>query len=489
MGSEDSTYRISSWLFLRIVGLIFFIAFVSLWTQVHGLIGASGITPVPELIERASARFGIERFWFLPTVFWISSSDWFLHVVCAVGALGSIAVILGFLSVPILFLLWLLYLSLVTVGDVFLRFQWDSLLLEVGFLSIFLAPLALRSKLSDAPDMPRIVRWAFWFLLFKLVFLSGVVKLASGDYAWRTLTALNVHYETQPLPTWIGWYAHQLPTWLQKLSTVNMFAIELILPFFIFAARKLRLAGCVAFVGLQFLILVTGNYCFFNTLTIALCLLLVDDSTWPRQFLRPPEPRLTMTRFAQVWKKWIAAPMVALILFASSMQILRTTGFPAGLIKPGLVFVQLMSSFRSVNSYGLFAVMTTSRLEIVIEGSNDGKEWRTYEFKWKPQDVKRRPRFVAPHQPRLDWQMWFAALGQYRSQPWFMKFVQRLLEGSPAVLGLLAENPFPDAPPRFIRAAAYDYHFTDFAEKKRDGAWWRRVRTGLFSPSMSLKRT
>jgi hypothetical protein len=325
------------------------------------------------------------------------------------------------------------------------------------------------------------------------MFASGCVKLLSGDPAWRNLTALQFHYETQPLPTWIGWYIHQLPSGIQKTSTGLMFCIELFLPFLIFAPRRPRQLACVSFVMLQVLIFLTGNYCFFNLLTVALCLLLLDDTAL-KSFV-PNRWRLLLSARFKVqgsassvrWPPAITVPLACIVITVSIMEFSALFHLQVPWPRPLASVYRAMAPFRSINNYGLFAVMTMSRPEIIVEGSNDGVVWQEYEFKYKPGDVKRRPRFVEPHQPRLDWQMWFAALGTYRQNPWFVNFCVRLLQGSPDVLALLAHNPFAGAPPRYVRAVVYEYGFTDATTRRKTGAWWRREPKGDYLPVLSLR--
>lgn len=484
-----SKYFIARWTFLRCVALIYLIAFVSLWVQINGLVGSGGIVPAKVFLNAVSRQMGPERYWLLPTIFWFNATDGFLNLVCGVGTAFSLLAVLGLLQGPLFFCLWIFYLSLTIICWDFLGFQWDNLLLEIGFLSIFFSPWKLFTKTSFKSQPSDVVLWLFRVLLFKLMFSSGIVKLSSHDSAWWNLTALTFHYETQPLPTWIGWYVHQLPAWFQKISAVVMFGIELFVPFLIFSPKRfLRLFACWALIGFQILILLTGNYCFFNLLAIALCVLLIDDESWPawikKRFQMPSESTLV---HSNNWSKVIVTPITIMFILISTMQIggvFRShIPWPRSLVN----FHRLLSPFRTVNSYGLFAVMTTKRSEIVVEGSNDGQTWLAYEFKWKPGDLKRRPAFVAPHQPRLDWQMWFAALGTYEDNPWFVSFLERLLEGSPKVLALLANNPFPNAPPHYIRAVMYDYKFTDLKMKKQEGIWWERSRKKLYFPAISLK--
>ena len=451
--------------------------------QIHGLIGSNGILPADQFLTAVRQQIGTSGYYFVPTLFWLNPSDIFLHLLCAGGVILSLVLIAGFFPPFTLAALWVLYLSLVSVGQVFLSFQWDVLLLEAGFLAIFFAPLQIRDTLSRAPQPSVAFLWLLRWLLFRLMFASGFVKIAS-DEVWRNLTALNFHYETQPLPTWIGWYVHQLPEWFQKISVIGMFAVELVVPFLIFAPRRLRTAGCIGLVGLQVLIILTGNYCFFNLLTIALCLLLIDDATWKGLLSKKFMPTIRLFEQPPRQYRRICIAVVAVLLFLISgirfsAQLFRGSGLPD---------VAWISSFRSVNTYGLFADMTESRPEIIVEGSNDQILWKTYEFRWKPGDLTKAPKWVAPHQPRLDWQMWFAALqGDYQRTFWFLNFMGALLNGNPTVLKLLAENPFPDTPPRYVRATLYDYSFTGLNTKRSEGIWWEREWKRIYCPAISLR--
>jgi len=494
---EQPSNFLTRWIFLRALGVIYLIAFVSLWTQINGLIGHNGILPAGQFMTAAGQQcdargIGLERYHLLPTLCWFNASDGFLHFQCAAGSILAALLIIGVAPEPCLGLLWLLYLSLATIGRDFLGFQWDNLLLEAGFIAIFFAPLQLLPRPSREAPSSRIALWLLRLLLFKVMFSSGCVKLFSGDPNWRNLTALTFHYQTQPLPTWIAWYANQLPLWFQKASCVVMFAIELGAPFLIFTPRRLRFCGGAAIAFLQILILLTGNYTFFNLLTLALCLLLLDDFALMKLTplkLRPafaPVTRHVSLATHWRWPRAVTIPLAAVVMAISLFQMSLMFGARPVWFLPVAVADIWLSPFRTVNSYGLFAVMTTERREIVVEGSDDGVTWREYEFKYKPGDVTRRPAFVAPHQPRLDWQMWFAALGNYQQNPWFANFCERLLQGSPEVLALVEKNPFPGHPPRYLRAELYDYRFTSFAERRATAAWWQREFIGEYLPPLSL---
>lgn len=487
---ERPDYLLTRWLFLRAMGAIYLIAFVSLWTQIKGLSGRDGILPASQFMSRATQYFdtqgiGADRYRQLPTLCWFDSSDSFLVFQCAAGSILAVILFCDIAPAPCLFLLWIIYLSLTSVGGDFLGFQWDNLLLETGFLSIFFAPLKLLPGISRGRPPSRLILWLMRLLLFKLMFCSGWVKLLSGDINWRHLDALTYHYETQPLPTWIAWYANQLPLWFQKLSCAVVFFIEIGCSFLIFTPRCLRFFGAAAIAFLLILILLTGNYTFFNYLTLALCLLLLDDFViekfLPGGFkIQAPDAKRFRRHFA------FTIPVAIVFIPISILQIFATLGWQAKLLSPVAATYEFIEPLRTFNSYGLFAVMTTERREIIVEGSNDGVNWLPYEFKYKPGDVMRRPEFVAPHQPRLDWQMWFAALGRYQDNPWFGNFCERLLQGSPEVLALLEKDPFPGKPPRYIRAQLYDYQFTDFAGRRATGAWWKRKLIGEYLPPVSL---
>jgi len=491
---EQPKYFLTRWIFLRALGMIYLIAFVSLWTQISGLIGHNGILPTDQFMtavrQQCNAHgIGMERYHLLPTFCWFDASDASLNFQCAAGSVLAMLLIAGIAPVPSLVLLWLFYLSLATVGRDFLGFQWDNLLLEAGFLAIFFAPLQFLPRPSGETPPSRLVLWLLRLLLFKLMFSSGSVKLLSGDSNWRNLTALTFHYQTQPLPTWIAWYANQLPLWFEKTSCAAMFGIELGAPFLVFAPRRLRFCGGAAIAFLQILILLTGNYTFFNWLTLALCLLLLDDfvlaKVAPAVLCRAFT--LTLQPSTLSLRRVITVPLAVLVTVLCVFQVSLTLGARPAWLFPVLKTDAWLQPFRTFNGYGLFAVMTTERREIIVEGSDDGVNWLPYEFKYKPGDVNRRPAFVAPHQPRLDWQMWFAALGDYRQNPWFVNFCERLLQGSPETLALLESNPFPNHPPRYIRAEFYDYHFTNFAERRATGAWWKREFIGEYLPPISLQ--
>lgn len=484
---QPATYSIATKLFLRAIALVYLIAFASFGWQVRGLIGAQGIQPVTEYFAELNRQFGSSAFWQAPTLFWGIQSDLGLEMIVWGGAIiGAVAA----LGRPLtsgqraaFFVLFIYYLSVVNGGQIFMSYQWDFLLLEAGFLTLFLKPVWSRV-------------WLFRWLLFRLMFESGCVKLLSHDPAWHNLTALHYHYETQPLPTPIAWYMFQAPLGFQKFSTFMVFVIELGLPFLIFGPRRLKQIAAIGIAGLQSMILLTGNYTFFNWLTIFLCFFLFDDAFflqfrhWRKQ-AEKPEPATNLrgrprARINLRTNRRVTAVLVAVVLVLSCTELAEMFGI--GAPAPLEAAVSHVSPFGIVNPYGLFATMTVTRPEIIVEGSNDEVEWKPYIFRFKPGPLNRAPGWAEPGQPRLDWQMWFAALGTYRENPWLVRFMVRLLEGSQPVLGLLQQNPFPGAPPKYVRAMVYDYQFTDSGERRQTGDWWKRELKGTYFPPVSLRK-
>jgi len=485
-----STYTLGRWIFLRLLGITYLIAFLSFGVQIIGLIGSKGILPISNFIDAVGENLGSAGIFQAPTLFWLNSSDLFLQLIIITGVVLSILLIIGLAQRITLALLFILYLSLMVGGQVFMSFQWDTLLLETGFLAIFFAPSHILPRLKEKFKPSRAVLWLYRLLIFRLMFASGMVKLISNDQTWRNFTTLDFHYYTQPLPNLLSWYFHQLPAWFDRLSLGIMFGIELLMPFLIFAPRRLRHFGAGAMALLQILIILSGNYTFFNLLTLVLLVLLLDDV-----LLKKSLPKFVSQRLLAIPKsiskntlnKLTIGFITIIIGFLGVLDIARLFEIRNKIPNSFTKIAQTIAPYRIVNGYGLFAVMTTRRLEIVVQGSNDGQIWQDYDFKYKPQSLNQIPLQAAPHQPRLDWQMWFAALGPVERSPWFINFSARLLEGSPEVLALLKENPFPNSPPKFIRAVIYDYSFTDSDTKKTTGAWWQRTLVGNYLPIISLK--
>jgi predicted DCC family thiol-disulfide oxidoreductase YuxK len=468
-------YDVASYLFLRLFGLIYLSAFVSFGVQAQGLVGSHGILPLTELVDALGSRFGAERFLLMPMVFWWNSSDFAIQAVCWLGAGLSVLLVLNLLPRLSLLLLYVLYLSLLYAGQEFMTYQWDTFLLETGFLALLLS-------FARTPGI-----WLLRWLLFRFMFMSGMVKLLSGDPNWWNLSALSYHLLSQPLPTPLAWYAAQLPARVLQFATAGTFFIELILPFLIFCPRRLRFCAAFGILLLQTGISLTGNYNWFNLQTMLLCLLLFDDAALQKILPRCLQRRLPARapqRAARRAVTVVGGALAPLIVFCGLVEMdARFGGNPPAAAQ---AVDRLIEPLHIVSSYGLFAVMTTQRDEIVIEGSADGLDWREYEFRYKPGDQARRPPWNIPHQPRLDWQMWFAALEDPRRQPWFWRFLQRLLENEPSVTSLLETNPFAHKPPVYVRARFYDYTYATSGEKAK-GLWWDRRSLGLYFPAVRLK--
>lgn len=457
------------------IGLCYLFAFASLGAQVRGLIGSDGIMPAAAMLGAAKAQIGAASFWLFPSVAWLSSCDAALSAYCWLGALASLGMIFGFAAGPCALICWALYLSLSSIGADFMSFQWDVLLLEAGLIACFLAPWRRKAA---APS--RGALWLLRLLLFKLMLQSGLVKLFSGDPAWRDLTALTYHYWTQPLPTPLAWWINRLPLWAHKAACLFLFVIELGAPILILFPRRGRAAGAAAIAALMFLIAATGNYGFFNLLTVVLCLACLDDRVFRRG---EPLPAKIAAPKARTWSLAVLAALSLTVGLFETLSILGAVP-PA----PARALIAAVSPLRSFNRYGLFAVMTRTRDEIVIEVSADGSEWREWPFLYKPGSPRRSPPIVAPHMPRLDWQCWFAALGEPTDSPWFGNLIFRLLEGSPSVTALLGPSPLGGDKPLYARALRYEAAFAKPERRRADGSWWTLTRKGLFFPVVSLKR-
>jgi hypothetical protein len=477
------THLLTRRVFLLLLALVYLSAFASLWVQVDGLIGSRGISPAADFLAEVAGIAEGERFWRVPTLLWLGNSDTALHLLCGAGVLLSLLLGAGVAARLCAALLWLAYLSLVSAGGIFLRYQWDALLIEAGFLAIWVAPAVLSPSKATRAPVDTIAVWLLRVLLFKLMFLSGVVKLQSGDSAWLELTAMELHYFTQPLPDPVSFYAHHLPAWFHRGEVVATFVFELGVPWLIFAPRRLRWAAWPALVGLQLMISATGNYGFFNLLSVALCTWLLDDAVL-RGLLRRRQPPDALTARVRGWKpaRVIFAALATLLFSLNALLLLDKLG--TSLFRP-MALVELqrqLGPFHVVNSYGLFAVMTRQRDEIGIEGSQDGVEWRAYGFRYKPGPPPRAPRFAGLHMPRLDWQLWFASLRGCAQASWLHAFLLRVLEGEPSVLGLLEQNPFPDAPPRYLRTPFIRYEFAPPGGE----AWWTTQDRGEFCPAVAV---
>ena len=463
--------RVTRRLLLSGIGVCYAAAFASLAVQLRGLVGEQGILPNAEWFRYLALRGA--AFADAPSLCWGDGcGDALLLSLAWGGAIAGVLLAAGVLPLASAAVCWLAYLSLLHAGQIFLGYQWDGLLLEAGFLALLLAPPDAIGPRSAGwqREPPRAAIWLFRWLLFRLMLGSGVVKLGSGDPSWRDLTALASHYETQPLPTWTSWWMAQLPLGVQRVATLVTLGVELLAPLGCFGPRRARLVSAAAIAALMLGIAATGNYGFFNLLTVVLCIALLDDAALPAR--RRAQGTALPARRGHARAAALAGVPLGLL---GASALLLSTG-PLALREPLVTLFRLQHGFHLANPYGLFAVMTTERPEIAIEGSRDGERWQAYGFRWKPGDPRAAPRFTGLHMPRLDWQLWFAAQGGAERVGWLRgPFLGRLLAGSPAVRDLLGADPFGAAPPAFVRVRVDDYRFTTRAQRAATGAWWQVV--------------
>jgi len=453
-------YAVIAGIMTRAIGAIFLIAFVSWSVQANGLVGEDGILPVADFFAAAARQLGMAGYYLVPSAYWISPSDTTTRILVGIGVVASLALMANRFAVIGALAAYLAYLSLYYGGQIFMSYQWDRLLLECGVLLIL---LNLNTRIGIG---------LFRLLVFRFMFLSGAVKLLSGDPAWANLSALDFHFETQPLPTPLAWYASHLPDAILHLGVAATLAIELILPFCIFMPRNPRLLAAGGFILLELLILATGNYNFFNLLTIVMCISLLDD----RLFRRDHKKKEERHGNRYVWR--------AIFCTFLLLGTLQTHATLARRDLPGWerALISRVQPWALVNGYGVFAVMTKERDELIVQGSDDGEHWRDYVFRYKPQ-APDALHWVAPHQPRLDWQMWFAALQPAKRVYWIDNFVVQLLLGSDSVASLM--RPTGRQTPHFVRILRYRYQFGSYAERA-NGHWWRREYQGIWYPATSL---
>ena len=495
LGTSD--HQISRWLVLRGLGLIYLSAFFSLVIEIRGLIGPRGILPAGEYLGDVARNLGALRFWFAPTLLWISSGSYAVMGICVAGLLASLLLIFNLWPRPALIVCFGCFLSFVAAAQDFSGYQSDGMLLEAGFLAIFLAPSGLLPGWGRR-RLP--VRASIFLLLwecFRIYFESGVVKLASGDPTWRNFTAMDEYYQNGPLPTWIGWYLQHLPHGFHAITVVLTLGMELVLVWAMFLPRRWRIACFFMLTTWQAGVILTANYTFLNYLVLLLGFLLLDDRylirfvplRFRKRLAPEPGPALTAERHSLQGtlggiSTAATAVMLLWIFYATLVPMVRMLwrnsplpNGPAAALDP----------FRIANEYGLFAVMTPHRYEIEFQGSNDGTTWVAYPFRFKPQDIRSAPGIYAPYQPRFEWNLWFASLGAWRQYPIVPRTEEALLQNDPDVLRLFARNPFAAAPPKQVRAVLWQYWFSSMEERRRNGVWWRRQMLGTYAPTIELR--
>ena len=489
------------WIFLRGLGLIYFSAFYSLYFQIKGLIGPNGILPAVDYLQLVTASLHGKRFWFAPSLLWLGAGNHALMALCWGGLIAAALVVLNLWPRVSLALCFVFFLSFVSVAQDFSSYQSDGMLLEAGFIALFFAPRGLRPGLGSANPPSRASLFLLQWEWFRIYFESGVGKLASGDVSWRTLRAMDDYYQNGPLPTWIGWYVQHLPHWFHAAATAYTLLTETLIVWMLFLPRRWRIVCACIVTPFEISIILTANYTFLNYLVLLLGILLLDDRTM--EWLLPRRVQLFITR-GQVnvtvdaasdqtgpsfeWRKiksaagmLMSAVCLGLIFYSATAQLLFK-------LAPSLPIpeapVRWLDPFRIANRYGLFEVMTHERYEIEFQGSNDGKNWIAYPFRYKPQAINRAPGIYAPYQPRFEWNLWFASLGSWREYRFVVWTEERLLKNDPDVLALFAENPFAGAPPKQVRAVIYQYWFTDLKTKHATGNWWRREVLGDYAPGL-----
>jgi hypothetical protein len=506
------------WVFLRLLAAIYFSAFFPLLFQIEGLNGPNGILPMQRFLVAVRGGAGAMRFWYAPTLFWFSSGS---HMMIAVIWLGLAASVAAFFNVwPRLsfFVCFVCFLSFVTAAQAFSSYQSDSMLLEAGFLALFFAPRGMMPGWGLASPPSRASLFLLQWEWFRIYFESGIVKLLSGEVQWRNFTAMDEYYQNGPLPTWIGWYVEHLPHWFHAATVAATLGMELAVVWMLLLPRRARFVCFCIVTPWEIGVILTANYTFLNYLVLALGFLLLDDGSLrrllPRRFrgglpatselkevpreskplsiletgaAEGEESKQTALSMAAQWnvvRLVLSATMLTWIAYATTAELIE---MPMPDLPLPSAPVTVLEPFRIANRYGLFAVMTRGRYEIEFQGSNDGQNWTPYLFRFKPQALDKAPGVYAPYQPRFEWNLWFASLGDWQENELVPLTEERLLENDRDVLGLFQANPFPQAPPHYMRAVLWQYWFTSMEEKRRTGDWWKRELLGLYAPEFMRK--
>ena len=521
LGPESGTFGHLGprWIFLRALGVIFFSAFYSLVFQAKGLIGPNGILPAEVYLEAVGHSIhGLARFWFVPSVFWASSTDRALVAVCLIGMVAAILLFLNFWPRGMTAICFVCFLSFIATLQDFSSYQSDGMLLEAGFLCLFFAPAGWRSRWGELSPPSRACLWLLLWEWFRIYFESGMAKILGGDPEWRHLTAMYEYYQNGPLPTWIGWYVQHAPHWFHWLTALATLVMELGIVLMLFLPRRFRLICFFIVTPWEIGVILTANYAFLNYLVLALGFLLLDDQFLVRIVPRnwfpkyhvmvamraedtreagagivesPPRTETNISRVMHPLRMAVAGICFAWIFYATTMQLIWMWApeFPSPAYKVQKVVqwpIEEIEPFRIANQFGLFGSMTRGRYEIEFQGSNDaGKTWTAYPFRYKPQAVNEAPRIYAPYQPRFDWNLWFASLRSWRQYQFVVGTEEALLDNSPEVLSLFAHNPFPNGPPQEVRVVIWQYWFTSLDVKRRTGDWWTRNLLGLYAPTLS----
>ena len=518
---------IPRWIFLRALGLIYFSAFFSLVFQIRGLIGPDGILPANQYLKAVANQLGsAEGVWYAPTVLWLSSGNHMLLALCWTGMIASVLLVANIWPRGMLAICFVCFLSFVSAAQDFSGYQSDGMLLAAGFISLFFAPAGFRPGLGAKSPPSRASLFLLLWEWFRIYFESGLAKMLGGDPEWRHFTAMDEYYQNGPLPTWIGWYVQHLPHWFHYSTAVATIVLELGLVWMLFLPRRWRIVCFFIVTPWEIGVILTANYTFLNYLVLSLGFLLLDDrflqrflpAHWRKSLLaseavnaretpkisdndemrlpaeashetashshqtesREAEHESSFLRRLKIVKLSFASFILLWIFYATTVELIGMFSEVPLPIAP----VMALEPFRIANRYGLFGVMTRGRYEIEFQGSNDDTNWIAYPFRFKPQQLDQAPGIYAPYQPRFDWNLWFASLGQWQNYPIVVRTEVKLLENDKTVLSLFKSNPFQDQPPRQIRAVLWQYWFTSMAEKRRTGLWWRREFIGLYAPTL-----
>jgi hypothetical protein len=481
---DRGSYWLTRFVILRLLGLIYAIAFLVAANQILPLIGSDGLLPIGNFINRVSEVLGgsLGGFWRLPSLFWINHSDTALVATAWVGFALSCVVAWGYANAILLALLWILYMSFVHLGQVWYGYGWETQLLETGFLAIFLCPLLDGRPFPRRPP-PLAIIWLFRLLIFRIMLGSGMIKIR-GDASWRNLTALYYHFETQPMPNGLSRWFHFLPRGVLRGGVIFNHLAELVAPWFVFWPRIGRTIAGIVIIAFQIAIALSGNLSFLNWLTVVPALACLDDRAWAKIFPSSLTKRAEVARVAAV----VSRPMLrttwavaALLAFLNIQPIIN-------IFSPHQIMNTSFDPLDLVNTYGAFGSVGKERFNVVFEGTNDTvpndhADWKPYPYKGLPVALDERPPQIAPYHLRLDWQMWFAAMGTPNDYPWTLNLIWKLLHNDPGAVGLFRSNPFPDKPPRYIRAVWYRY---SFARPNPQGIWWTRDKLGLWLPPLEV---